>query len=172
MKKIGKYDLIRVLGSGATSSVYLAHDSFAQREVAIKVAFPEILKHPERGQLYTHLFLNEASLVGRLQHPHIAGLLDGGVDEHNAPWFVMPRVEGERIDRWCDARALDVRGQGDALRWDLVLSKAQVEASYGAPSDKIAAVGQPPISRWVYPGFTVYFEYDHVVHAVLTPGGR
>ena len=48
---------------------------------------------------------------------------------------------------------------------------AQVEASYGAPSDKIAAVGQPPISRWVYPGFTVYFEYDHVVHAVLTPGG-
>ncbi len=55
---------------------------------------------------------------------------------------------------------------------DRGMSKAQVEASYGAPSDKIAAVGQPPISRWVYPGFTVYFEYDHVVHAVLTPGGR
>ena len=52
------------------------------------------------------------------------------------------------------------------------LSKAQVEASYGAPSEKIAAVGEPPISRWVYPGFIVYFEYNHVVHAVLTPTGR
>ena len=52
MKKIGKYDLVRVLGSGATSTVYLGHDPFAQREVAVKIAFPEILKHPERGKLY------------------------------------------------------------------------------------------------------------------------
>ena len=49
------------------------------------------------------------------------------------------------------------------------MTMAQVEHKYGAPSDRIAAVGQPPISRWVYPGFIVYFEYDHVVHAVATP---
>jgi len=45
-------------------------------------------------------------------------------------------------------------------------SMAAVEARFGAPERKLGAVGQPPISRWVYPGFVVYFEYSHVVHAV------
>jgi hypothetical protein len=45
-------------------------------------------------------------------------------------------------------------------------SMAQVEARYGAPADRYAAVGQPPITRWVYPSFVVYFEYQHVVHTV------
>ena len=46
-------------------------------------------------------------------------------------------------------------------------SMAQVERQFGAPAERIAAVGQPPISRWVYPGMVVFFEYDHVVHAVV-----
>ena len=45
-------------------------------------------------------------------------------------------------------------------------SMAQVEARFGAPQERYAAVGQPPITRWVYPSFVVYFEYQHVVHAV------
>lgn len=45
-------------------------------------------------------------------------------------------------------------------------SKANVESKYGAPEKKSTAVGQPPISNWVYPEFTVYFEFDHVIHAV------
>jgi hypothetical protein len=45
-------------------------------------------------------------------------------------------------------------------------SMAQVEAQFGAPTQRYAAVGQPPITRWVYPNFVVYFEYQHVVHAV------
>jgi len=45
-------------------------------------------------------------------------------------------------------------------------SKMRVEERFGPPSEMIAAVGEPPISRWVYPGFTVYFEFDRVVHAV------
>lgn len=45
-------------------------------------------------------------------------------------------------------------------------SMAQVEAQFGAPAERYAAVGQPPITRWVYPAFVVYFEYQHVVHAV------
>jgi hypothetical protein len=52
------------------------------------------------------------------------------------------------------------------------MSKAQVEASFGSPSEKVAAVGNPPISRWVYPTFTVYFEGDHVIHAVAQPSGK
>jgi len=46
-------------------------------------------------------------------------------------------------------------------------TQAQVEAKYGSPVSKKAPVGDPPISRWEYPGFTVYFEYDRVIHAVL-----
>ncbi len=48
--------------------------------------------------------------------------------------------------------------------------KTQVEAKYGAPASRTEAVGQPPISRWDYPGMIVFFENDHVVHAVLTAG--
>ena len=45
-------------------------------------------------------------------------------------------------------------------------SMAQVEARFGVPAERYAAVGQPPITRWVYPAFVVYFEYQHVIHAV------
>lgn len=45
-------------------------------------------------------------------------------------------------------------------------SMDQVQARFGPPTERYAAVGQPPITRWVYPTFVVYFEYSHVVHAV------
>ena len=44
---------------------------------------------------------------------------------------------------------------------------AQVESQYGAPSNRHAAVGNPPITRWDYPQFSVYFEHDRVLHTVL-----
>ena len=44
---------------------------------------------------------------------------------------------------------------------------SEVEAQYGAPKEKKAAVGTPPISRWIYPAFTVYFEGDRVINAVV-----
>ena len=47
------------------------------------------------------------------------------------------------------------------------LSKAQVEARYGEPAEKRAPVGQPPITRWVYDSFNVFFEYDLVIDSVL-----
>lgn len=46
-------------------------------------------------------------------------------------------------------------------------TQAQVEAKWGSPANKKAPVGDPPITRWEYPDFTVYFEYDRVIHAVL-----
>jgi len=46
------------------------------------------------------------------------------------------------------------------------MSKDAVEARFGSPTDKSDAIGEPPITRWNYGGFTVYFEYDHVIHAV------
>ena len=46
------------------------------------------------------------------------------------------------------------------------MTMQRVESSYGPPSRQAAAVGEPPITRWVYPSFTVYFEHDRVIHAV------
>lgn len=46
------------------------------------------------------------------------------------------------------------------------MSMDKVEAVYGAPSRRDAAVGEPPITRWEYPGFVVYFEHQYVIHAV------
>jgi hypothetical protein len=49
------------------------------------------------------------------------------------------------------------------------MSMEKVQGTYGTPTRKIAPVGQPPIERWEYPGFTVYFEYQKVIHSVANP---
>jgi hypothetical protein len=46
----------------------------------------------------------------------------------------------------------------------------EVEKHFGAPVEKHATVGQPPITRWDYNGFSVFFEHDRVIHAVATSG--
>jgi hypothetical protein len=47
------------------------------------------------------------------------------------------------------------------------MTMTAVESTYGAPAQRHAAVGQPPITRWDYAGFSVYFENDRVIHAVV-----
>ncbi|MFT7223500.1 MAG: hypothetical protein ACI82Z_001036 [Cellvibrionaceae bacterium] len=47
------------------------------------------------------------------------------------------------------------------------MTKSRVEAVFGKPNSRDDAVGEPPISRWIYDGFTVYFEYDRAIHSVL-----
>jgi hypothetical protein len=46
------------------------------------------------------------------------------------------------------------------------LTMAQGERGFGAPANRLNAIGQPPITRWVYPSFVVYFEHNIVIHAV------
>lgn len=48
------------------------------------------------------------------------------------------------------------------------MSMAQVASKFGDPVSKVPAVGNPPISRWEYAGFVVYFERDHVIHSVVS----
>ena len=43
----------------------------------------------------------------------------------------------------------------------------QVASKFGAPTTKVPAIGEPPISRWEYPGFVVYFEHERVIHTVV-----
>ena len=47
------------------------------------------------------------------------------------------------------------------------MTKARVRQQYGEPQSKSQPVGNPPITRWDYPGYRLYFEYDHVLHAVV-----
>ncbi len=46
------------------------------------------------------------------------------------------------------------------------MTQASVESKFGTPTSRDAEVGEPPISRWEYPGFVVFFEYDRVIHSV------
>lgn len=50
------------------------------------------------------------------------------------------------------------------------LTRAQVEERYGRPNERRAPVGDPPISRWLYDGYSVYFEHDLVIESVLHRG--
>jgi hypothetical protein len=50
------------------------------------------------------------------------------------------------------------------------LSKSEVETRFGAPSKRHNAVGEPPITRWDYENYSVYFEYDLVLFSVLAEG--
>lgn len=68
------------------------------------------------------------------------------------------------------ADTLDMEGVAPAAnsgRPTAGMTAASVESKFGAPQSKEAAVGDPPISRWDYQDFVVYFEYDRVIHAVI-----
>lgn len=97
---IGKYRVVRELGKGASGAVYLAEDPFKHREVAIKVMFPEVLKDAVDGELYRRMFLNEASLAGKMQHPHIVAIYDAVVDDEMS-YIVMEYVEGGTLEKFC-----------------------------------------------------------------------
>jgi serine/threonine protein kinase len=91
--QVGKYDVQKLLGKGATGTVYLAKDTFSGREVALKTIEPEVFRDPEFGTVYRSQFLNEASLAGKLRHPHIVAILDAVVEE-NSGYIAMEIVTG------------------------------------------------------------------------------
>jgi serine/threonine protein kinase len=105
MEKIGKYQVVRKLGEGATSEVYLCHDPFANREVAIKVVFPDSLTDAENRNLFKKLFVTEASLAGKLAHPHIVQIYDAVVDE-GLSYVVMEYIDGGTLEAHCNPDAL------------------------------------------------------------------
>ena len=99
MERIGKYQIRATLGYGASSTVYLGYDPFALREVAVKLFHPEVLQDPSRGKLYRYQLLNEASLAGKLLHPHIVHILDAVMNE-NESYIVMEYVEGGTLEQF------------------------------------------------------------------------
>jgi serine/threonine protein kinase len=103
--QIGKYRIKSKLGEGSTSEVFLAHDPFRDRDVAIKRVRTGMLTDPRELHYQQRFFAAEAALVGQLHHPNVVEILDA-VAEDEAPYLVMEYVEGVTLRRFCRADSL------------------------------------------------------------------
>ena len=95
-RHVGPYRLVRGIGRGGMGSVWLAErsDDQFQKQVAVKVLSAGL---PVSEAL--RRFRDERQILARLEHPHIARLLDGGRTDDGLPYLVMELVEGVPIDR-------------------------------------------------------------------------
>jgi eukaryotic-like serine/threonine-protein kinase len=94
-EKIGKYAVIKEVGHGSTGTVYLSHDAYYGRDVAIKVYNIDAGGDEERARIARKMFLSEAHLVGMLQHPNILPIYDAG-EENGYCYVVTEHVHGAR----------------------------------------------------------------------------
>jgi serine/threonine protein kinase len=99
MQTIGKYEIVSELGTGATSTVYLATDPFSGQQVAIKLFDLKNLRNTNTAKVYRKLLMTEASLAGKLNHPHIVKILDA-VLEDDLNYMVMEYVAGTTLEQY------------------------------------------------------------------------
>ena len=93
--KIGKYVIINKVGKGSTGNVYLSHDPYYRRDVAIKVYNIEEDSDADRARVARKMFYNEAHMVGMLQHPNIMPIYDAG-EEDGKYYVVTEHIQGAR----------------------------------------------------------------------------
>ena len=98
--RLGKYDIVRALGSGAMGVVYEAVDSVIERTVAIKTIRKSDLD-PDEAAEHSRRFLIEAKAAGKLNHPNIISLYDHG-DEAGMAYIVMELVRGRELQHYFD----------------------------------------------------------------------
>ncbi len=94
-KSLGKFEIAEEIGRGSMGTVFLAHDPFSSRDVAIKVANPDQLQDPSQGKRYRKMFFHEAKVAGRLRHPNIVQVYDANLEDDFC-YIVMEYVQGER----------------------------------------------------------------------------
>jgi serine/threonine protein kinase len=93
--RIGKYDIINEIGKGTTGDVFLSHDPYYGRDVAVKVYHAETDPDSQSARVARKMFFNEAHIVGMLQHPNILPIFDAG-EENGRYYVVMEHVQGAR----------------------------------------------------------------------------
>ena len=105
-QRVGPYRIVREVGHGGMGAVYLAErdDGQFEQRVALKLVRNTL---SNRAELLVR-FVEERRILAVLEHAGIARLLDGGVTDDGSPWFAMEYVDGESLDRFCDARALSL----------------------------------------------------------------
>jgi len=97
--KIGSYEIMGVLGRGASATIYLGRELFPARDVAIKVYDAQSL-NPEDRKVFRSLFLKETLLAKRLKHPNITQVYDAAFDDTRA-YIVMEYAREGSLDRYC-----------------------------------------------------------------------
>ena len=105
MNNIGKYKIIRKLGEGGTSNVLLAIDSFNSQQVALKLMDLNSIRDKATAKAHKKLLQVEASLVGKLQHPHIVQMLDAVITD-DLSYIVMEYVDGGSLEQYADSGRL------------------------------------------------------------------
>lgn len=101
--RIGKYEIVNEVGRGSTGHVYLSHDPYYGRDVAIKVYNMESIQDPEKARIAHKMFMSEAHMVGMLQHPNILPIYDAG-EEGGHCYIVSEFVHGARtLNAYCKA---------------------------------------------------------------------
>ena len=105
-RSIGAWKITGIIGRGGMGAVYAVErsDGTYAQQAALK-----LIRASADSPVARDRFLRERQILAGLQHPNIATLLDGGISPEGDPYFVMERIEGEPIDRWCDARKLGLR---------------------------------------------------------------
>jgi len=105
-RRIGVYELVRLLGEGGMGLVYLARraDDQYRREVAIKLMHAGLGHNPDM----LRRFRAERQILANLDHPNIARLLDGGITLEGSPYLVMEYIDGIAIDDYCRRTQLSI----------------------------------------------------------------
>ncbi len=99
--RIGKYPIINEVGRGSTGTVFMSHDPYYGRDVAIKVYNIEAGGDDERARVARKMFLSEAHMVGMLHHPNILPIYDAG-EENGHCYIVTEHVHGARtLSAYC-----------------------------------------------------------------------
>src|ERR1700730_17152297 len=103
-QSIGPYKVIRKIGQGGMGTVYLASraDDTFRKEVAIK-----LIQRGQDSEDVIRRFRSERQILASLDHPNITKLLDGGTTDEGRPYFVMEFIQGEPVDKYCDAHKLN-----------------------------------------------------------------
>jgi len=104
-ERLGKFEIKRRLGRGATSHVFQAFDPFRDVDVAIKILDPSVFEEAQADNMAKTGFMVEASLVGKLDHPHIARIYDV-VAEPKSHYIVMEYVDGGTLEKYCQPGSL------------------------------------------------------------------
>ena len=94
-RRIGRFEIVRVLGKGAQGTVYLARDTHLGRNVAVKTLRLD-RTDPETRAEHMRTLLEEARIVSKMQHPNIVILHDAGEDQ-DTPYLVFEYVEGRTL---------------------------------------------------------------------------
>ena len=109
-QRVGPYQLLERIGQGGMGEVFRARrvDGAFEKDVAIKRIWAGHASLAAR-------FVRERQVLARLQHPHIAQLLDGGIDDAGKPWLAMELVGGDDIATWCDAQGASLARRVELL---------------------------------------------------------